>query len=659
MSDQECNESMSPSDTQQKMRAIWNQTDCSESEKVYFCDNVIELLRDPFTDRVLLDELASDFSVINDDTDPRMIGALGFLAFTRYAVKGIKSPIADNPLDRKEVCDFIVHHYELPTKYIGTTLELHETGTTSYILKSTIAGSKRDLAIKLIKPPYWNNPTIALATRQYQSALARAKESEHVPLVLDSGDKFIVMEFIPGITLRQFILDKDMKERIKLTRVLVAQLCTVLGDLSTISSKQKGMHHFDLSPDNILITSEMHGLEVKLKVWLIDFGVNYLLEEGVGSSSQYELAQVYMAPELRQRLGTPDIKTDVFSLGMILLNCLAGEELRPSNASDEVHQLRVTYPPLGELLDDLLDPHAENRLAGVEYADTFSVLRTRAEELLPLYEGARRNWAIDAFQHTFVVANIAVAGIGHVFELLRERNRILKDEVASVRISRELILRALACHLALFVIVIVCFLLTKNEWGSDGWKERFVIRLTAISFAMVATKYYQSIFARLKPKSEWAFWALWSYRVNCFVFAIPIIIGVIFTDWWAYCAGSGVIIVSLNNAISRRMGKRGLRKIEAYYHGTDGLNRNISERIDELGAWTNGMAVYGLSLLVVGSLLDYGILSDELAYALIAGVILNGKMYVYNCSKLAAKMQAALGAVVYGYERISKFDSIG
>ena len=126
------------------------------------------------------------------------------------------------------------------------------------------------------------------------------------------GKLFIVMEYIEGFTLR------DNKQPLSEKRILeiAAQVADGLG-----AAHEKGIVHRDIKPENIMIRKD--GI-----AQIMDFGLAKLYTSGNASRLTKAGTTMgtmgYMSPEQVQGLDV-DHRTDIFSLGVVLYEMLAGE----------------------------------------------------------------------------------------------------------------------------------------------------------------------------------------------------------------------------------------------------------------------------------------------------------------------------------------------
>lgn len=117
---------------------------------------------------------------------------------------------------------------------------------------------------------------------------------------IDSIGNCIVMEYVEGITLKEWLLHEHTRKE---HRRIAMQIIETVGYIHS-----KGIVHRDLKPENIIITT--NGDHVKL----IDFGLadtdsHTILKQAAGT-------QKYMSPE-QMYTAQADVRNDIYSLGVI------------------------------------------------------------------------------------------------------------------------------------------------------------------------------------------------------------------------------------------------------------------------------------------------------------------------------------------------------
>lgn len=160
----------------------------------------------------------------------------------------------------------------------------------------------------------------------------------------------LIMEFLEGESLGKCISGlRTRKERMPMARVLEI--------IRQVGSALQAVHaanivHCDLKPDNIFLVPDpaVPGGE---RVKLLDFGIAKFLTQSVGQTTTTNLilgSPRYMAPEQCEGREELSNKADVYALGIILYELLAGE--RPFNATTPAALLRqhigMKPPPLRE-----------------------------------------------------------------------------------------------------------------------------------------------------------------------------------------------------------------------------------------------------------------------------------------------------------------------
>lgn len=202
-------------------------------------------------------------------------------------------------------------------------------GTLGAVYQAKHTGTGRNLALKVLRVGRVASRKL-LSRLETEARAAGSIESEHVVKVFDAGvdeitgSSFLAMELLRGETLAA-LLDRAGKLPPDIACRIAIEACRGLEKAHAV-----GVLHRDIKPANLFL-AERDGGEVRIKI--VDFGLAKMLEPELGSaSSRAQLTATgllvgsphYLAPE--QARGLPDIdgRADVFSIGMVLYEMLAG-----------------------------------------------------------------------------------------------------------------------------------------------------------------------------------------------------------------------------------------------------------------------------------------------------------------------------------------------
>lgn len=200
-------------------------------------------------------------------------------------------------------------------------------GGMGVVYKARHAYLKTQLAIKVILPDLvGNDPQLVTRFRQEALAAAAIRHQNVVSVtdygVIDGTLPFLVMEYVEGESLHD-MLAREKSLSPERAYELMAAVCAGVG-----AAHHQGIVHRDLKPLNIMICSDKPTLSQSVKI--LDFGLAKIKSgELLGSFVQAQTTGLmgspyYMAPE-QWADEEPDSRADIYSLGVMLYQILAGE----------------------------------------------------------------------------------------------------------------------------------------------------------------------------------------------------------------------------------------------------------------------------------------------------------------------------------------------
>jgi eukaryotic-like serine/threonine-protein kinase len=193
------------------------------------------------------------------------------------------------------------------------------------------------VALKILHPEL----LVSVAAERFlrEIKLASRLDHPHIAKLLDSGERdwvvYYVMTFVEGLTLRELMTQGR--------RMSIPDTLRLAGDLldALDHAHARGIIHRDVKPENVVMSP--------LGAVLLDFGIaravwasgsDRLTRSGIAVGTS-----TYMSPEQITALQELDRRSDLYSLGCVLFECLAGQPPFTHRNEAMVLQLHLTQPP--------------------------------------------------------------------------------------------------------------------------------------------------------------------------------------------------------------------------------------------------------------------------------------------------------------------------
>lgn len=246
-----------------------------------------------------------------------------------------------------------------------------------YVALDTVL--ERPVALKVIHPHLASDRSFLDKFRREAKVAAKLSHPNLVN-VYDQGQDgditFLVMEYVPGITLRDTLNDFGLLDSARALEI-IEPLTAALS-----AAHSAGILHRDLKPENVFLSDD--GI-----VKLGDFGLARAISQNTQTGSVVGTV-AYLSPELVLR-GSADARSDIYSLGIMIFEMLTGRQpfegdqavqVAYQHANDEVPKPSSLNPSIPPLLDEIV-LWATARQPGHRPAD--------ATALLPIISRARKD----------------------------------------------------------------------------------------------------------------------------------------------------------------------------------------------------------------------------------------------------------------------------
>lgn len=193
-------------------------------------------------------------------------------------------------------------------------LELIGIGGMANVYKAHDIVEKRDVAIKVLKEEFLGNEEFVRRFRNESKAVASLSHPNIVRIYdVNFGDRiqYIVMEYIDGITLKEF-MDKahilNWKDAVHFTVQILRALQ---------HAHDKGIVHRDIKPQNMMLLQDG-------TIKVMDFGIARFARDETVMHDKAIGSVHYISPEQASG-GVTDAKSDIYSVGIMMYEMLTGK----------------------------------------------------------------------------------------------------------------------------------------------------------------------------------------------------------------------------------------------------------------------------------------------------------------------------------------------
>lgn len=209
----------------------------------------------------------------------------------------------------------------------------------------------------------------------------------YTTLTDSEGNFYLVLEYVPGGTLAQL-----MQERQTLPLDLAIQIAVDICDALDVVWKD-GIVHRDIKPNNIFLVKDNKGNFEKAK--LADFGVAMTSRETRATTSPTQRGAhpgtpLYMSPEQAEGRPFLDVRSDLYSLGLVLYEMVHGKAYRTSTTP-----WADVSSPIDSVLKKLLrDNPAERYATPIELKRDLLLIRSGKALPTDIAPGTRKQQSV-------------------------------------------------------------------------------------------------------------------------------------------------------------------------------------------------------------------------------------------------------------------------
>jgi serine/threonine-protein kinase len=200
---------------------------------------------------------------------------------------------------------------------------IHSKGMANvYLVRDTQLG--KQWCLKEIRLSQAGRENIEYISLMQEANILRSLNNEKIPRITtidnDGDSLFVVMDFLDGVTLKDFVQEKGRIPE-ELAVKWMIQIVQAVGYLHSERSNKKPIFYRDMKPDNLMIRS--NGV-----INIFDFGISVRIERP-NQLPEYTLGTPgYVAPEQKKKNLPMDLRSDIYSMGRTFYFMLTGVDPR-------------------------------------------------------------------------------------------------------------------------------------------------------------------------------------------------------------------------------------------------------------------------------------------------------------------------------------------
>lgn len=217
------------------------------------------------------------------------------------------------------------------------------------------------VALKVLLPEKARDRGTVARFIQEGKALETLKDHPGVVRVVHSGETadgrpYFAMEFLDGLTLRKWFVEQEHRVSLEAALALGGQIATTM-----VAVHDRNLVHRDLKPENIMLIKDAHA-SLGWRPIVLDFGIAKMTkpapldDQATTRIKTHEIGGLgttqYMAPEQFNDPTHATTKADVYVLGLVIYELLAGKP--PFQADDEVELALMHCNSIPRYLHDLV-----------------------------------------------------------------------------------------------------------------------------------------------------------------------------------------------------------------------------------------------------------------------------------------------------------------